>query len=135
MSSATPDYQALYEKALLEKEAALVKAETAQQKQQQAEAMIGELTQKLTLSLFEIDRLRRKLFGTSSDNRTKYIDPNQIALFDLQMSEQERQTSEEQTNKEVAQAKQDIEKTQKPALKKREKIPGWSCLLTFPVKK
>ncbi len=83
--------------------------------------MIGELTQKLTLSLFEIDRLRRKLFGTSSDNRTKYIDPNQIALFDLQMSEQERQTSEEQTNKEVAQAKQDIEKTQKPALKKREK--------------
>jgi len=35
MSSATPDYQALYEKALLEKEAALEKAQQAQHQTEQ----------------------------------------------------------------------------------------------------
>jgi 23S rRNA pseudoU1915 N3-methylase RlmH len=98
MPSAPVDYQALYDKALLEQEKALQKIalleekaeqaqHIAQQKQQQAEALISELTEKLTLSLdlrctilsagpFELDRLRRKLFGQSSDNRTKFIDPN-----------------------------------------------------------
>ncbi len=77
MSSAPVDYQALYEKTLLEKEAVLVVAEQtrqvaqhiAQQKQQQAEAQIQELTEKLTLSLFKLDRLRRKLFGRSLNLR------------------------------------------------------------------
>ncbi len=118
MSSASPDYKALYEKAILEKEAALEKAELAQriaeQKQQQAEAYIRELTEKLSLSLFELDRLRRKLFSRSADNRSKFTDPNQIILFDLGISEEEQQASDEQ-------AKKDIEKTDKPAGKKREK--------------
>jgi multidrug resistance efflux pump len=71
MPSAPVDYKALYEKAVLEAEKALLEKEAAlaqaQQKQQQAEALIAELSEKLTLSLFELDRLRRKLFGHSAN--------------------------------------------------------------------
>jgi multidrug resistance efflux pump len=78
MSSAAPDYQALYEQAVLEAEKAFLEKQVAlaqaEQKQQEAEALIAELSEKLTLNLFELDRLRRKLFGRSSDNRFKYTE-------------------------------------------------------------
>jgi hypothetical protein len=44
-----------------------------------------------------------------------------IALFDLGIDATEQQESEEQTKKELSQAKQDIEKTERLSCKKREK--------------
>ena len=89
MQPAAPDYQVLYEKTLLEA--------------QQARTVIGELQQKLSLALFEINKMRRQLFGPSADNRTaKAPDPNQITLFDLGASPDDLQTIEEQAKQEVA---------------------------------
>lgn len=104
MQIAPPDYQVLYEMALLEA--------------QQAKAVIGELQEKLSLALFELNKIRRQLFGPSADNRSaKAGDPNQIILFDLGASPEDLQAIEAQTKQEVDRA----EKLAKPAPKKREK--------------
>jgi hypothetical protein len=139
MPSAPVDYKALYEKALLEQEKALQKITLLEEKeaalaqvQQQAEALIVELTEKLSLSLFELDRLRRKVFGKSSDNCTKFIDPNQIPIFDLGISEEEQQVSEEQSKQELSQAKKDVEKGNKPVRKSREKNTRMHLPLDLP---
>jgi hypothetical protein len=108
MQIARPDYQALYENALLE----------AEQANQKAQALIEELKEKLALALFEINKMRRQLFGPSADNRTsKASNPNQITLFDLGASPDDLQTIEEQAKQEVA----TTQKPTKPVAKKREK--------------
>jgi transposase len=108
MLTAPPDYQALYENALLE----------AEQANQKAQALIEELKEKLALALFEINKMRRQLFGPSADNRTSQADnPNQITLFDLAASPEDLQAIEEQTQQAVA----TTQKTAKAVAKKREK--------------
>ncbi len=129
MPSAPVDYKALYEKALLEAEQV---RQQAAQTQQRAATHIAELTEKLTLSLFELDRLRRKLFGRSADNRSKYIDPNQIAIFDLGTSEEERQVSNQQAKEEFSQVKKDVEKGSKSTPKKREKTTRMELPVDLP---
>jgi transposase len=104
MQPAAPDYQVLYQQALLEA--------------QQARTVIEELQEKLSLALFELNKMRRQLFGPSADNRTaKAADPTQITLFDLGASPDDLQTIEEQAKQQVA----TTQKPTKPVAKKREK--------------
>lgn len=113
MQAAPIDYQALYEQMLLEQEKVRL----------QTQSQIQELEEKLALALFEINKMRRKLFGRSTDNRaSSAVDPNQISLFDLGASQEELDAIEAQTRQEVAAGQeQPPQKEAKSTPKKREK--------------
>lgn len=115
--SVSPDpYQALYENALQEITHLQQKLAAQLEAQQLAQTQLGMLQQKLTLALFEIEKLRRKLFGRSADNRTSQADPiEELSPVEVGASEADLQAIEETTKQEVKQEKQ-IEK----AAKKRE---------------
>ena len=114
-----PDhYQALLHKVLSQTEATDLEAWLSEQLKAKLEAQTGMalLQQKLTLALFEIERLRRKLFGRSADNRTAQADPTEeLSAVEVGASEADLQANEATTRQEVKQEKQ----TEKAA-KKRE---------------
>jgi transposase len=101
MINTAPDYKILYEQELQEKQKALELLEIQQQKN--------------TSLSFELDKLRKYIFGSKSEKLPlKTFDANQINLFDLGTTQQQK---EELSEVAVEQAKK------KPA-KKREKGKG-----------
>lgn len=109
------DYKALYEQALLS-------MQQIQNAQQAAQAKITQLEEQLALTIFELNKARRKLFGRSSDNRhAKVVAPNQLELFDLGVSPEDLQVIGEQTQAEVKQVQSESSKdSPTPTRKKRE---------------
>jgi hypothetical protein len=76
--NAIPDhYQTLLHKVLSQTEATDLEAWLNEQLKAKLEAEAGMnlLQQKLILALFEIEKLRRKLFGRSADKRTSQGEP------------------------------------------------------------
>ncbi len=93
------DYQTLYEQTLLS-------LQQTQNAQQAAQAKINQLEEQLALTIFELNKARRKLFGHTSDNRHAKATtaPNQLELFDLGVSQEDLLAIGEQTQEEVKQA-------------------------------
>ncbi len=118
MNAAPIDYQFLYEQLLKEQQQAL-------EERWQLEAKNQELAEKLSLALFELNKMRRKLFGRSTDNRSKATDPNQLPIFDLGPTSEDLESIEEQTQQEGKKAEQSPDTNQstdstKPPAKKRK---------------
>lgn len=118
MSFAAPDYKVLYEKAL--------------QETQQVQTLNEQLQQQLSLALLEIDRLRRELFGASSDNRvatltaTRQTTTTPMEAVELAAPAASLESIEEQTKQEVTQAAVETGQAQGETVKstpeKQEKI-------------
>jgi transposase len=101
MVSPAPDYKTLYEQAL----------ELLTEKQQ----LLTEQQQEITSLSFELDKLRRYLFGPKSEKLPlRAADANQAALFDLATTAQQQERLSEQA----------AEKEPKAPAKKREKGSG-----------
>jgi len=116
MSASPEPYQALYENALQEITHLQEKLAAQLEVQQLAQTELGLLQQKLTLALFEIEKLRRKLFGRSADDRIAQANPiEKLSPVEVGPSGADLQAIEETTKEEVKQEKQ----TEKAA-KKRE---------------
>jgi transposase len=101
MINAAPDYKMLYEQELKEKQKALELLEIQQQKN--------------TSLSFELEKLRKYIFGSKSEKLPlKTFDANQIDLFDLATTQQQKE--------ELSQVA--VEKAKKEPAKKREKGKG-----------
>jgi transposase len=101
MINTAPDYKMLYEQELIEKQKALELLEIQQQKN--------------TSLNFELEKLRKYIFGSKSEKLPlKTFDANQINLFDLGTTQQQKEELSE-----VA-----VEKAKKEPAKKREKGKG-----------
>jgi transposase len=101
MINAAPDYKMLYEQELKEKQKALELLEIQQLKN--------------TSLSFELEKLRKYIFGSKSEKLPlKTFDANQIDLFDLATTQQQKE--------ELSQVA--VEKAKKEPAKKREKGKG-----------
>ena len=110
MENKETDYKKLYAETLLvlsEKEETLIRKEETLVEKDQVIATLG----------FELDKLRRHIFGFKSEKRSGNTGENQLGLFELGVT----QSVQEELSVSVA-------ASAKPAPKKRAKGTGRMCL-------
>ena len=118
MINAQPDYKTLYE----ESQKRLAEAE------ENAREQVRELEEKLHLVMLEVNTLRRKIFGTKSDNRVKKGSEGQLDLFTLGATGEDIAKSEQELRKEVKEANQ----LQDTAAEKRKRAPRTASRMVLP---
>lgn len=121
MTTAEPDYKLLYEQS--QKKLAEVEGKALE-----AEQQLSLLQQQLHLALLEVNQLRRKLFGITSDNRVKKAADGQLDIFPLGATPEEIAVSEDLLQQEV---RQENEK-QENAAAQRKKAPRTACRMVLP---
>ena len=101
MINTAPDYKMLYEQELKEKQKAL--------------ELVNHQQEKITSLSFELDKLRKYIFGSKSEKLpNKTSDSQQIGLFDLGTTQAQKEACSEKA----------LEKAEKEPAKKREKGTG-----------
>ncbi len=107
MITTEPDYKLLYE---------------------QSQKKLAETEQKLHLALLEVNQLRRKLFGLTSDNRVKKASQGQVDILPLGVTPEELAVSEDLLKQEVRQ----VHEKQEAVAEKRKSNPRTTCRMVFP---
>lgn len=121
MITAEPDYKLLYEQS--QKKLAEVEGKAFE-----AEKQLTLLQQQLHLALLEVNQLRRKLFGITSDNRVKKATNGQLDIFPLGATPEDVATSEELLKQEVRQTNEEQEK----AAEQRKKTSRTAYRMKLP---
>jgi transposase len=107
MITAEPDYKLLYE---------------------QSQKKLAETEQKLHLALLEINQLRRKLFGITSDNRVRKASQGQVEILSLGVTPEEIAVSEDLLQQEVKQ----VNEKQEAAAEKRKRTARTTSRMVLP---
>lgn len=121
MTTAEPDYKLLYEQS--QKKLAEVEGKALE-----AEKQLSLLQQQLHLALLEVNQLRRKLFGITSDNRVKKAIDDQLEIFPLGALPEDVAAFEELLKQEVRQ----VNEKQEKAAEQRKRVPRTACRMVLP---